>query len=76
MDSLAPVFELLFRSLPSSLNHLRVRQFVIDSIATKYDIVIVIFDLETLNVWRGNDNLRVTLVFGSLGLNVAKGARD
>lgn len=76
MDSLAPVFELLLRSLPSSLNHLRIRQFVIDSIATKYDIVIVIFNLETLNVWRGNDNLRVTLIFSSLGLDVAKGARD
>ena len=74
MDSLAPIFELLLSSLPSSLNHLRVRQFVIDSIAAKYDIVIVIFDLETLNVWRGNDYLRVSLVFGSLGLNVAKGA--
>ena len=76
MDSLAPIFELLLSSLPSSLNHLCVRQFVIDSIAAKYDIVIVIFDLETLNVWRGNDYLRVSLVFGSLGLNVAKGARN
>lgn len=76
MDGLAPILEFLLRSLPSGLNHLRVAELVVDTIAPEYDIIVVIFYLEAFNVWCGNDNLRVALILGAFGLYVAKCARN
>ena len=72
MDSLAPVFELFLGSLPSRLDHLGIGQFVIDTIATKHDVVVVVFNFETLNVWGGYDDLWITLILSSLCFNVTK----
>ena len=75
MDGLPPVGELLFRSLPASLDNLRVVELVVDSIAAKHDVVVVILDFEALDVWRGYHNFRISEILGPLGLNITKSAR-
>lgn len=76
MNGLAPVLKLLLRGFPASLDYLCVCQFVIDTIATKYYIVVIVLNLEALNVWCGNNDFRVSLIFGPFSLNVSKSSRD
>ena len=75
MDGLAAIFEFLLSSFPASLHHLRVAQFVINAIAAKHDVVVVIFNLEALDVWSRNDDLRIALILRPLGFDVTKCAR-
>ena len=75
MDSLAAIFEFLLSSFPASLHHLSVVKFVINAITAKDYVVIVIFNLEALNVWSRNDDLRIALVLRPLGFYVTKCAR-
>ena len=75
MYRLASVFKVLLCGFPAGLHHLCVGQLVIDSIAAKYYEVIIILHFKALNVWRGDDNFRIALVFSSFGFDVTEGPR-
>lgn len=76
MDGLASVSEIFLRRFPGSLDALSVGQLVENAVAAQNDEVVVVLNLETFDVWCGDDHFWVALILSSLCFDVAKCAGD
>ena len=75
MNRLPTVCEFLLCGFPACLDDLDIGKFIVDAVTAQNNVVVVVFNFETLDVWRSNDNLGVTLVLYPFRLDITKGPR-
>lgn len=64
---------LLVNSVPNGVNNVSVVKSLKDTIAADHEKVEVIFQFETANFWVANDDIWITSILLSLGLDVSEG---